>query len=251
MVYGLDLKEDPLRIDVVHLISGVDQKTLTQRGEMLQRLASPGTEVRVVQTSHAPPSVESEAEMELAAPGILERVVRSEQDGADAVVIWGGHDPSLAAARELVTIPVIGPGMASMYLASALSNQFSLIIQLSNVMGIARRQVRELGLENRCASIRSVEIPVLELLKKESFAAVKETAISAIDEDGADAVCFGCMALVGHTESLSRALAKSHPGILVIHPGQAVLLLAELFVKMGISHSKRSYPPPLKKISFF
>jgi allantoin racemase len=240
-----------LRIDVVYLISGVDQETLKQRGDMLQRFASTGTEVRLVQTTHAPPSVESQAEMELAAPGILERVARSEKEGADAVVIWGGHDPSLVAARELVTIPVLGPGMASMYLASALVNQFSLLIQLSNVIGIAQRQVRDLGLENRCASIRPVEVPVLELIKKESFEAVERAAIAAIEEDGADAICFGCMALVGHMLPLSQALSKSHPGILVIHPGQAALRLAELIVGMGISHSKRSYPSPLKKVSFY
>ena len=240
-----------MRIDVVYLISGVDQETLRQRGDMLQRFASTGTEVRLVQTTHAPPSVESQAEMELAAPGILERVARSEKEGADAVVIWGGHDPSLVAARELVTIPVLGPGMASMYLASALVNQFSLLIQLSNVTGIAQRQVRDLGLEGRCASIRSVEVPVLDLLKPESFEAVKQTAIAAVEEDGAHAICMGCMALVGHTEPLSHTLSKSHPGIIVIDPGQAVLRLAELLVGMGISHSKKSYPYPPKEVAFY
>ncbi len=239
-----------MRIDVVYLISGVDQKTLKLRAEMLQSLASPGTEVRLVQTSQAPPSVESQAEMELAAPGILDRVVRSEKEGANAIVIWGGHDPSLTAARELVSIPVLGPGMASMVLASALADRFSLLIQLSHVRGIARRQVRDLGLEGRCASIRSVEVPVLELMKPESFEAVRETAVAAVEEDGADAVCFGCMALMGHTRPLSQALAKSHPGVLVIDPGRAVLRLAEFVVGMGISHSKRSYPLPLKKIAF-
>jgi allantoin racemase len=189
--------------------------------------------------------------MELAAPGILERVVRSEEEGADAVIIWGGHDPSLAAARELVSIPVLGPGMASMYLASTLVNQFSLIIQLSNAMGIARRQVRDLGLESRCSSIRSVEIPVLELLKPESFEAVKQTAIAAIEKDGAHAICMGCMGLVSHTDPLVNTLSKSHPGIIVIHPGEAVLRLAELLVNMKLSHSKKSYPYPPKKIAFY
>lgn len=240
-----------MRIDVVYLISGVDQETLRRRGVMLQHLASAGTEVHLVKTSHAPPSVESQTEIELAAPGILERVVRSEKEGADAVVIWGGHDPSLVAARELVSIPVLGPGMASMYIASALATHFSLLIQVSNVMGIAQRQVRDLGLENRCASIRSVEIPVLDLLKDKSFESIKKTAISAIEEDRADAICLGCMALVGHAEPLSVALKKSHPGVIVIHPGQAVIRLAELLVGMGISHSKKSFPYPLKEVSFF
>ena len=240
-----------MRIDAIYLISGVDQKTIKERGDMLQRFASPGTEVRIVQTSHAPPSVESQAEMELAAPGILERVVRSEKEGADAVVIWGGHDPSLVSAREMVSIPVLGPGMASMYIASTVANQFSLLIQVSSAKGIAQRQVRDLGLEGRCASIRSVEVRVLDLLKPESFEAVKRTAIAAVEEDEAHAICMGCMALVGHTEPLSQTLSKSHPGIIVIHPGQAVLRLAELLVGMGISHSKRSYPYPPKEVTFY
>jgi len=188
--------------------------------------------------------------MELAAPGILERVVRSEREGADAIVIWGGHDPSLTAVRELVSIPAIAPGMASMYIASALSDKFSLLIQLSSVMGIAQRQVRDLGLESRCASIRSVEIPVLELMKAESFERVKKAVVACIEEDGAHAICFGCMAYTDHVPPLSEALSKSHPGVVVIHPGQAALHLAELTVGMGISHSKRSYPFPRKKVSF-
>lgn len=239
-----------MRIDVIYLISGIDNGRLKRRGEAIQRFASPGTEVRMVQTSHAPPSVESVAEMELAARGILERVLQCEREGADALVIWGGHDPSLTAARELVSIPVIAPGMASIYIASALAERFSLLVQLPQVLGIAERQVRDLGLESRCASIRPVEVPVLELLKEESYGAVKETAMACVEEDGADAICFGCMALTDHFEPLSKELGKSHPGVVVIHPGQAALRFAELIVGMGLSHSKRSFPLPRKKVSF-
>jgi hypothetical protein len=49
---------------------------------------------------------------------------------------------------------------------------------------------------------------------------------------------------------LAEALAASHPGVLVIHPGKAALRLANLFVEMGISHSKRSYPQPMKNLNF-
>ena len=240
-----------MRIDVVHLISGADKKNLKRRKAMLQGFASPGTKIRLVQTSHAPASVESWAEMELAGPGILERVVQSEKEGADAVVIWGGHDPSLAAARELVKIPVLGPGMAAMYIAAVLAEQFSLLVQLSRVITIAQRQVRNLGLEGRCASIRSVEVPVLQLVKMESFELVRKIAIAAVEEDGADAICFGCMAFTDHADPLSRALAKSHPGVIVLHPAQAALRLTELIVDMGLSHSKRNYPYPPKKVSFY
>jgi allantoin racemase len=240
-----------MRIDVVMLISGLDEESLEQRRASLSSLASPGTRVQLVLTENAPSSVESLAEMKMAAPGILKRAVMSEREGADAVVIWGGHDPSLAAARELVTIPVLGPGMASMYVASALADKFSLLVQLPHVIGIARRQVRDLGLQERCAGIYSVGLPVLELGKPESFERVRETAVASIEERGADAICFGCMGLNDQAVPLAKALAESHPGVLVIHPGQAVIRLSELIVDMGLSHSKRSFPNPPKDVRFF
>ncbi len=239
-----------MRIDVVMLISGLDDEALERRRASLSSLASPGTRVRLVLTENAPSSVESFAEMEMAAPGILKRVVMSEREGADAVVIWGGHDPSLAAARELVSIPVLGPGMASMYVASALADKFSLLVQLPHVIGIAKRQVRDLGLKGRCAVIYSVGLPVLELGKPESFERVRETAVASIEEGGADAICFGCMGLNDQAVPLARELAESHPGVLVIHPGQAVIRLSELIVDMGLSHSKRSFPNPPKDVRF-
>lgn len=72
-----------MKIDVVMLIAGLPEADLKKRREILQSYASPGTEVRLVMTKNAPPSVDSLAEMELAAPGILERVVQSEKEGAD------------------------------------------------------------------------------------------------------------------------------------------------------------------------
>jgi allantoin racemase len=238
------------RIDVVMLISGLSQEALELRRESLNQFASKGTEVRLLMTDFSPSSVESLAEMELAASGILKRVIQSEREGVDAVVIWGGHDPSLASAREVVSIPVIGPGMASMYIAAALAETFILLIQLPQVIGIAQRQVRDLDLLNRCTGIFPVDLPVLELGKRDNFDKVRQTTVNAIEKSGADAVCFGCMALNDHAELLSKALEETHPGVVVIHPGKAAIRFAELVLDLGISHSKRSYPKPVKKLTF-
>lgn len=239
-----------MRIDVVMLISGLDEEALERRKRALSSYASVGTEVNLVLTRNAPPSVESLAEMELAAPGILERVARSEREGADAVVIWGGHDPSVASARELVSVPVLGPRMASMCLASMLAERFSLLVQLPHVVGLSWRQVRDLGLEGRCAGVYPVGIPVLELGKPENFERVREIAVTSIEEGDADAVCLGCMAMNDHAIALSESLAESHPGVVVVPPGMAVICIAELLIGKGLSHSKRSYPYPPKEVKF-
>ena len=238
-----------MRIDVIMLISGLSGDALRRREEGLASQASPGVDVKLVTTKAAPPSVDSLPEMELAAPGILERVLRSEEEGADAAVIWGGHDPSLEAARNLVSIPVLGPGMASMHLASMLAKEFCLLVQLPHVLSLAKRQVKDLGLWERCTGIYSVDLPVLELGKPSGYERVHETAVMGV-EDGADAVCFGCMAMNDHAIRLRRELEETHPGVIVIHPGEAVIKLAELLVGMGLTHSKRSYPPPPKDIVF-
>ncbi len=238
-----------MRIDVIMLISGLSEEALTRRHDVLQSYASFGTKIRLVETRNAPPSVDSLPEMELAAPGILERAVKSQEEGADAVIIWGGHDPSLEAARNLVDIPVMAPGMASMYLASMLADTFALIIQLPNVSKVAERQVNDLGLAERCNGIYSVDLPVLELREPEGFQKVLETSIQAV-EDGADAICFGCMALNDHTEKLQEELDKHFTGVKVIHPGKAVIRLTELLVDLEYTHSKLSYPNPPKEIRF-
>lgn len=238
-----------MRIDVIMLISGLKPDALERRRAVLQSYASKGTKVRLVETRNAPPSVDSLPEMELAAPGILERAVISQEEGADAVVIWGGHDPSLESARNMVSIPVMAPGMASMYIASMLADTFALLIQLPNVMKVAERQVNDLGLDDRCNGIYSIDLPVLDLREPEGYEKVFETATEAI-EDGADAISFGCMALNDHTDKLQEDLNQLFGDVKVIHPGKAVIRLTELMVDLGYTHSKLSYPNPPKPVRF-
>ncbi len=237
-----------MRIDVVTVITGLSSEALEQRRRALARLASPGIETRLVVVSNGPASVESEAELLLAAPGILRAVVESAADGADGIVIWGGHDPALEAARELVDVPVIAPGMASMLLACSVAHRFGLLVQLEQVRRLAERQVDSLGLAARCAGVYSVETPVLELAGEAAYASVERAALDAVDA-GADAVCFGCMAMAPHANRLQERLAARRPGALVIDPGSAAIRWLELLIGMGLCHSRRSHPAPPKPIS--
>lgn len=231
------------------LIGGLPETDLRRRLELLKSYASPGTDVRLVMTRNPPPSVDSLAEMELAAPGILERVALSEREGADAVLIWGGHDPSMLSSRSLVDIPVIAPGSVSMHLACMLADSFSLIVQLPEVEQLAWRQIRDYGLESKCVGIYPVGIQVLELGKPKSYDTVKETVIESI-EDGAHSVCFGCMALNNHVDKLTEELAQEYLGVVLVHPGRASVKMAETLVGLRMSHSRLSYPRPPKAVKF-
>jgi allantoin racemase len=134
-----------------------------------------------------------------------------------------------------------------MHVAAFLADYFSLIVQLPEVEQLAWRQIRDYKLETKCTGVYSVDIPVLELGKQENYEAVKETVIESI-EDGADAVCFGCMALNIHVDRLILELHESHPGATIVHPGRISIRITEMLVDLGLSQSRFTYPSPPKPL---
>ncbi|MBS7646269.1 MAG: aspartate/glutamate racemase family protein [Candidatus Bathyarchaeia archaeon] len=202
-------------------------------------------ELSVVSIEKGPASIESAYDEELAAPWILEKVMEAEKSGFDAVIIDCMGDPALNAAREIVKIPVIGPCQASMAIASTLCEKFSVVTVLKRLLPLFWRKVKEYGFDAKVASVRSVEVPVLELEEKRSEVKAKLLAESkkAVNEDGAGAIILGCTGMVGMAAELQEAI-----GIPVIDPAVASIKLAECLVDMKIAHSKLEYPePPAKK----
>lgn len=203
------------------------------------------TEIYVVSLNKGPASIESAYDEELAAPWILERVRESEEKGFDAVIIDCMGDPALHAAREIVSIPVIGPCQASLALASIVSDRFSIVTILNRVLPLLRRKVREYGFEGKVASVRFVEIPVLELEEKreEVKARLLSESKRALEEDGAEAIILGCTGMIGMAAELQESL-----NVPVIDPAVASVKMAEIMVDMRITQSKRGYPKPPDKL---
>lgn len=141
-------------------------------------------------------------------------------------------------------IPVIGPCEASMALAHVICHKFSVVTVLRSVIPLLERMVREYGFGERFASVRSIEVPVLELEKEgETKAALLAESRKAIEEDGADTIILGCTGMLGVARELQEAL-----GVPVIDGAVAALKTAESLVDMGLSQSKRVYPIPREKI---
>ena len=79
-------------------------------------IARPDTAISVVCLDKGPASLESQYEDAVAVPQVVLRTVDAEREGADAVIIDCMNDPGLQAAREAVSIPVVGPAQSSMLL---------------------------------------------------------------------------------------------------------------------------------------
>lgn len=141
-----------------------------------------------------PASIESEFDEALCVPDTIRRAMDAQQRGINAIIIDCMGDPGLAACREVVTIPVIGPAQAAMHVASMLGHRFSFITVLDRLKAVIDKLVAGYGLNDTYASFRAVDIPVLEIgrdlgaLQK----ALAREAIAAVREDGADAIVLGC-----------------------------------------------------------
>jgi allantoin racemase len=214
----------------------------------LKTAARDDVELVVDSIVKGPASIESEYDEVLAAPWIVEKATWAEKNGFDAIIIDCMGDPALEAAREITNIPVVGPCQSSMAIASTISDRFTVVTVLKRLIPLFWRNAKKYGFETKIASVRSVEVPVLELDEKrdEVKAILLAESKKALDEDSADAIILGCTGMVGMARELQEALK-----VPVVDPAIASLKLAEALVDMKLSHTKLVYPePPLKERRF-
>jgi len=154
-------------------------------------------------------------------------------------------DTVVRASREAVSIPVTSAGEASYLLAVGLCSKFAVVTVLKSTADAIKENIRKYGFEGRVVSVRWAHIPVLDLQnEKKAFDAILKEAEIAIEHEGAEAIVLGCTGM----SSLARELQKCL-GIPVIDPAVASLKLAEIYLNMGLTHSKIAYgSPPGKEI---
>jgi allantoin racemase len=216
---------------------------------------SPGarseTEISVTLLDKGPASIESRYEETIALPNIVRKIVEAEKDGVDAVIVDCMAEPGVQAAREVVSIPVIGTAETAMRVASMLGHRFSVITVLDRAIPRFERHGPRTGLSKQIASLRAVNIPVLEMDSTERLVeALIEQSALAVREDGAHVIVFGCTGMAGLSEAVKNGLAAlGISDVPVVDPAIVAVKVAEALVDMRLSHSKRTYPsPPQKEI---
>ncbi len=179
--------------------------------------------------------------MELA---VIQAGIQAEEEGFDAVCINTVSDSGLAALRARLSIPVLSPGQSAFHVAAMLGHKFSILTMWERWFPLYRKTLKEYGLESRVASIRAIDVrpDTQELLTgKEDivFAKLEEAALRAIHEDGADVIVLGST-----TMHQSHAYLASRLPVPVLNPGVVAYKMCELFLDLGIAHSKKAFPAP-------
>jgi allantoin racemase len=202
-------------------------REMRRREGLLNAWAFPGTSVSVVDVPTGPISIESAYE--------------------EAIIGCFG-DPGLEAARELATIPVVGPCESSLLLAAGLGHKFSVLTVFDSLIAGQELLAVKAGVRAKLASVRATGIPVLDLMKDPAFTKRRliEVADACVKEDRADAFLFGCMTMSFLDMGDEVAAAVGAPAV---NAGKAALKHAEMLVSMGLSHSKKAFPLPAKMLA--
>jgi allantoin racemase len=192
------------------------------------------TEVITTCPARGPVSIESYYDEYLAIPGVLAEVQRDEAEFDGFVLAcWG--DPGVDAVREITTKPVVGIAEASMYAANAIAPRWSVVTTLQRSHHMVEAVVKKTGLGDRCASIRCVDLPVLDCENNPTAVVdgLEKGGRLALLEDGAEAIILGCAGMGGLDQTLSALL-----GVPCVDPVAAGVRFAELLVGMKLQTSK-------------
>jgi allantoin racemase len=212
-------------------------------------LGSPTVTISHQYLELGPASIESDFDDVLAGPGTVASAIQAYKDGADAVVVDCFGDIAVGASREAIPIPVVGPGEVSMHLACQLGHRYSVIAVLDRVIRRIENRARLYGVADRLVSVRSVDAPVLELHDDPDDLAdrLARESLTAVREDGAHVIILGCTGMSSAARAVSQHLQAAGYDVPVIEPLSAAVRFAEGLVRLGLTASPLSYPPPPHK----
>ncbi|MBL8569351.1 MAG: aspartate/glutamate racemase family protein [Phreatobacter sp.] len=186
-----------------------------------------GPEIVCETLAEGPFGIETQEHVESVAIPLRRRVEANNE--ADAFVIACYSDPGLHVAREGTSRPVFGIAESGVLTALARAERFGVIAIKSRSIPRHIRYLRQMGLMDRLAGERALEMSVAESASGEgTLGRMIEVGRQLKELDGAGAIVMGCAGMARHRKPLEEAL-----GIPVIDPTQAAVTMAIGTIAVG------------------
>ena len=207
------------------------------------------TEVIHRQIQAGPLTIECEYDEAYSAPQVVSlAVAEAEKQEVQGVFVNCFGDPGVRAVREKVKAPVFGGFEPAIYLGLGLGDTLGIVTVLKNVVPMIRGAIARAGLERRVTSIRTLDMPVIELQDREKLMAnLFAQCKAAIEQDGVSVLVMGCTGIVGVTDEMTARLRAEGYDVPVLEAGQCAVTLAELYARMGLYQSRQTYMEPPEK----
>jgi len=177
-----------------------------------------GPEIVCSTLAEGPIGIETQADVDSVTMP-LRRLVEADNQ-SDAFVIACYSDPGLQLCREGTTRPVFGIAECGVLTALARAERFGVIAIRQRSIGRHLRYLRQMGLVERFAGERPLEMSVAESAGSGTLERLIEVG-RELKDDGSEAIILGCAGMARHRRPLEDAL-----GVPVIDPTQAAVTMA-------------------------
>lgn len=179
-----------------------------------------GPEIICESLREGPAGIETQEHVESVTLPLRRRVEAA--NDIDAFIIACYSDPGLHVAREGTASPVFGIAECGVLTALTRADRFGVIAIKSRSIPRHIRYLRQMGLMDRLAGERPLEMSVAESASGEgTLQRMIAIGTELKDLDGAGAIVMGCAGMARHRRPLEDAL-----GIPVIDPTQAAVAMA-------------------------
>ncbi|WP_341990100.1 aspartate/glutamate racemase family protein [Azorhizobium sp. AG788] len=179
-----------------------------------------GPTIRCVTLEDGPFGVETQEHTEQVTIPLRRLVERD--NAASAFVIACYSDPGLHVCREGTKRPVFGIAESALLTALARGDRFGVIAIGQGSMPRHQRYVRQMGLTERFAGERPLNMSVAESASGSgTLGRMIEVGGELVKQDRADVIVMGCAGMARHRRALEEAL-----GVPVVDPVQAAVTMA-------------------------
>jgi allantoin racemase len=219
-----------------------------RRRQAVLKCASPGTEIGfgVIKATFFRRS-NSQVNSLSAGPLVAEIAQKAETDGYDALVPFGTLDAGVELARNLVRLPIVGAGQSVLHLGAQLSSRLGVIAYEDKSIPFMRKQMHAWRVADSVVAIRGIGIPLPESTK--SRGAMRERFIKVARDliDNNDAEIIVPMGVTMVPVQYSPKEFEEELGVPVMDALKTSIQTAEMMVRMGLTHSSKTYPPATTK----
>jgi allantoin racemase len=175
---------------------------------------SGGPEIECVTLADGPFGVETQQHVDQVSLLLRDTVVA--RPDVDAFVIACYSDPGLHGCREATPKPVFGIQESGILAALTRGDRVGIIALSAPSVARHLRYLRQLGLMERLAGERPLNLSVAQSERPEAYGRLLEVGTVLRDTDDADVLVLGCAGMARHRRGLEATL-----GLPVIDPTQA------------------------------
>ncbi len=168
--------------------------------------------------------------------GIIKNV--KENLTSDAFIICSFEDYGVVEARKLTSKLILGVGEATFITANLISDNFSIITTLSSSHESIRNNLKKYGLIEKCVSLQSIEVPVLDLetMSNQNLYKLKNEIHRTITEENPGSIIITNPGITKIKKELEDEFK-----IQIIEGVSAAVALTEILFKLGFNMNKKMY----------